>query len=92
MLRMNRLIAMILLAVSSTVMASGYLTPQGNGVEFSDDDSLLAAGIIDSMLMVDLIAFLEQEYALQIDEDDMTPENFDSVHAIAEYVRRKTDC
>lgn len=63
--------------------------PKGCGVQISDSDSLLEAGIIDSMSMVDLIAFLENEYSIQIDEDDMTPENFDSVDAIVEFIEQK---
>ena len=64
-------------------------TPQANDMQFSDNESLLAAGIIDSMSMVGLISFLEQEFGIQIDEDDMTPEHFDSINAIAEYIRQK---
>ena len=54
--------------------------------EVSDSDSLLESGIIDSMSMVDLIAHLEKTYDIQVAEDDMTPENFDSIEAIASYV------
>ena len=57
--------------------------------EFNDDDSLLEAGVIDSMTMIDLIAFLEGEFGIAVDDDDMTPENFDSVNAIAAYVQSK---
>jgi acyl carrier protein len=57
--------------------------------EFSDDDSLLELSVIDSLVMVDLIAHLEKAYEITIDEDDMVPENFDSVAAIVAYVRRK---
>lgn len=57
--------------------------------EFSDDESLLEAGIIDSFSMVDLISQLEKTYDIKIDEDDMMPENFDSVNAIAEFVQSK---
>ena len=64
-------------------------TPQANDMQFSDNESLLAAGIIDSMSMVGLISFLEQEFGIRIDEDDMTPEHFDSINAIAEYIRQK---
>ena len=56
---------------------------------FTDSESLLEAGIIDSMGMVDLIGHLESEFGISIDEDDMTPENFDSVDAICTYVSQK---
>ncbi len=56
---------------------------------FSDDDSLLDRGIIDSVAMVDLIAFLEKTFGISVSDDDMTPENFDSVSAIARYVQSR---
>ena len=54
-----------------------------------DNESLLEAGVIDSMAMVDLIAHLENTYSITVDEDDMVPENFDSVDAIVSYVTAK---
>ena len=60
--------------------------PGPTAVRFRDEDSLLERGIIDSVAMVDLIAFLEKTYGITISDDDMTPENFDSVDAIARYV------
>ena len=57
--------------------------------ELADDESLLDAGVIDSAAMIDLIAFLEKSFEISIDEDDMIPENFDSVAAIVTYVDGK---
>jgi len=59
--------------------------------DFSDEDSLLEAGVIDSMTMVGLIAFLEETYGISIGEDDMIPENFDSIDAIATYIEARRD-
>lgn len=53
----------------------------------ADDASLLESGAIDSVAMVGLIAFLEKTYSITVDEDDLMPENFDSVNAIVAYVR-----
>jgi acyl carrier protein len=57
---------------------------------FTDRDSLLEAGVIDSTTMLDLIAYLEANYQISIDEDDMVPENFDSIDAISAYVESKS--
>lgn len=57
--------------------------------EFSDADSLLELGILDSLLMVDLIAHLEKTYGITVDEDDMMPENFDSIEAMVSYIEQK---
>ena len=62
---------------------------QQNSAMCGDGDSLLQAGIIDSMGMVDLIAHLETAYGIIVDEDEMTPENFDSVDAVVAYIAAK---
>lgn len=69
-----------------------YLLQHGAATDvagLSDDESLLEAGVIDSVAMVDLIAHLEGSYGIVVDEDDMVPENFDTIVAITEYVERK---
>jgi acyl carrier protein len=63
--------------------------PAETGAGFSDSDSLLETGVIDSMTMVDLIAFIEQQFDIHVDEDDMVPENFDAVDSIVAYVELK---
>lgn len=57
--------------------------------KFSDSESLLEAGVIDSMTMLDLINHVEKTYGIKVDEDDMTPENFDTVDAIVTYIQKK---
>ena len=57
--------------------------------DLADDESLLDAGVIDSAAMIDLIAFIEKGFKISIDEDDMIPENFDSLDAIVTYVDGK---
>jgi len=57
-----------------------------NRSRFEDGESLLEAGVLDSMSMVDLITHLEAKYGITISEDDLTPENFGSVTAIVAYV------
>lgn len=59
--------------------------------EFGDSDSLLESGVLDSMAMVEFITYLESEFGIAVDEDDMIPEHFDSVEAIVAYVQRKRE-
>ncbi len=54
-----------------------------------ESESLLERGIIDSVGVLNLISFLEETYGINIDEDDLMPENFDSLSAISSYVNRK---
>lgn len=57
--------------------------------EVHPDDDLLGSGIVDSVAMMRLVGFIEQEYEVQIPFEDITIENFTSVRAIAEYVEQR---
>lgn len=54
----------------------------------SDQQSLLEAGILDSMGVLELVGFLEREFALVIHDDDLMPENFDSIDAVQSFIAR----
>lgn len=53
--------------------------------------SLLENGLIDSIAIVNLMNMLEDVYHIQIEDDELVPENFDSLEAIDAFVRRKHD-
>ena len=55
----------------------------------ADGDSLLERGIIDSTGIMEMIFFLESDFGIQVEDDEMVPENLDSVAAIAAFVDRK---
>jgi len=54
-----------------------------------DDQSLMASGTLDSTGILELIMFVEEKYKLKVPDEDMLPENFDSVRAIAAYISQK---
>jgi acyl carrier protein len=60
-----------------------------NGYPYSDDVSFLDEGIVDSVGVMELVAFVEDNFHISVEDLDITPENFDSVSKIATYVRRK---
>jgi acyl carrier protein len=65
---------------------------QGRGITAIDpSDNLLAKGIVDSHGVMELVAFLEGRYGIQIRDEDLTPENFESVSSIEGFVARKQD-
>ena len=67
--------------------------PGASGLaDIGDEESLLDAGMIDSASMIDLITHVEKTYSITISDDDMTPENFETIHAIAAYVQRQRAC
>lgn len=57
--------------------------------DFQDSDSFLQTGIIDSMGMLELVAFLERTYTLKIPDDELVPENLDSVDSICRFLAGK---
>ena len=60
--------------------------------QLGPDDSLLESGTIDSVGVMALVAYLERDFGVAIGEDDLVPENFDSLSAIAAFVdRRRTE-
>ena len=56
---------------------------------FSNADSFISMGIIDSTGMLEMVRFLEKRYAIQLDDADLIPENLDSVVQMTEFVQRK---
>jgi acyl carrier protein len=54
----------------------------------TDSADLLESGVIDSLGILDLVTFLQQEFAVSVDDDDLTPENFKSIECMAQFVDR----
>ncbi len=59
------------------------------GFVYSDEDSLLREGIIDSLGVVELVEFVQKQFGVKVDQQEVIPDNFDSVARLAAYVRRK---
>jgi acyl carrier protein len=55
----------------------------------NDDSLLLGSGIIDSLAMLDVLAFLEKSFAITISDEELTPENFGSIRSVASFVESK---
>ena len=56
-----------------------------------DTDSFLGEGIVDSTGVLQLVAFLEETYGITVPDEDLTPENLDSVSSVSAYLSRKRD-
>ncbi len=61
----------------------------GAEVAFDEGDSLIGAGIIDSTGVLELIAHLEGEYDITLDDTELTPENLDSISNLARFIEKK---
>ena len=61
----------------------------GKDVTFSDEDSFLEQGIIDSTGILELVHFLEEHYGFSVEDNELIPENLDSISRLGKYVRGK---
>jgi acyl carrier protein len=61
----------------------------GQGAAFQDNSSFLEQGIMDSTGVLELVAFLEENFAIKVSDEELVPENLDSVDLICEYLERK---
>ncbi|RLJ15817.1 acyl carrier protein [bacterium endosymbiont of Escarpia laminata] len=57
--------------------------------KLEDDNSFLETGILDSNGVMEIIFFLEDEYGVSISQEEMIPENLDSVSRIVQFVESK---
>lgn len=57
--------------------------------ELKDSISLLELGIIDSTGVLELVNFIEESYGITIEDDELTPENLDTIDRMFEYINRK---
>lgn len=60
-----------------------------DGADLSNDDSFLEKGIIDSTGILELIEFLEERFRIAVADEDLLPENLDSLDRVADFVGRK---
>ncbi len=56
---------------------------------FADDDSFLERGIIDSTGVMELVAFLEEQYGIKLHDQDLIPDNLDSINGLARFVESR---
>jgi acyl carrier protein len=61
----------------------------GSDDGFKDDASFLEEGIIDSTGVLELVTFIEEEYSITIDDEELIPENLDSIDNVIGYLERK---
>ena len=59
--------------------------------ELGNDDSFLEQGIIDSTGVLELVEWLEDTFAFSVEDEELVPENLDSVNNLAAFIARKKE-
>jgi len=57
--------------------------------DLKDDSSFLEEGVIDSTGVLELVGFLEENYNIKVEDEELIPENLDSIKNICAYIERK---
>ncbi len=60
-----------------------------NGYELAEDASFLEEGIVDSTGVLELVMFVEEAFNIAVEDEEIVPENFDSIGQLTAYIRRK---
>ena len=60
-----------------------------NSYPYEDTDSFMENGVLDSMNVMELVVFLEQQFGIQVADHEIIPDNFDSIRQMAAFVQSK---
>ena len=61
----------------------------GRDTQFPSDESFIGMGILDSTGVLELVAFVEKTFGVQVDDHELVPENMDSIDSLVRYVQHK---
>ncbi|MCH6257190.1 acyl carrier protein [Puniceicoccaceae bacterium K14] len=66
-----------------------FIQKRVNHKELSDSDNIFKLGFVDSMFALQLVSFVEKEFSVVVEDDDLVIDNFNSVDAIERFVNSK---
>lgn len=81
-------------AASARQKVRGYITDNfllGAVDNIEDSTPLMESGVLDSTAAMELVAFLEECFGITIEEDEIVPENLNSIDSICAFVIKKSD-
>lgn len=58
--------------------------------ELNNEDSFMDQGIIDSTAILELIFFMEEEFSVKVEVEEMIPDNLDSINKVTRFIESKT--
>ena len=68
-------------------IVENFLFGDANGLK--DDSSFLDDGIMDSTGVLELVTFLEEGFSITVEDEDLIPENLDSINNVTAYLEKK---
>jgi len=73
--------------IEQFILNEVMMSKRGNRLDY--DESLLDSGILDSLSLLRLIAFIQDELGVEVDVDEIVPDNFQTINAAARLVESK---
>ena len=73
--------------IIKTFIVENFLFGSEDGL--GDDTSFLDEGIIDSTGILELVTFLEEEFSITVEDEELVPENLDSINNVTAFLERK---
>lgn len=75
--------------MNASIVLKEYIREElmnGANDELDESENLLAAGIIDSLGILRLVSFVEEKFGIEVPDEDVTIDNFQSVKSMSDYV------
>lgn len=74
----------------SAMISKIIVNINGSFERYNEDSDLFAEGILDSFSLMQLVMHLDESFRIEIDADDIVPENFSTLRNISNLVKRYT--
>lgn len=66
-----------------------FLHTTSRNNDLQDDESFIDSGIIDSTGILELIYFVEENFHIQIEDEELIPDNLDTVNSLINFIQKK---
>ncbi len=73
-----------------SLIVDTFMFGDSNGA-LDDADSFMGKGIIDSLGILELVTRIEENYGIKVEDEELIPENLDSIALLSNFVLRKID-
>lgn len=72
------------------VRVRGFLSRYLEDSDFDDETELITSGLINSLVAMQLVLYIEEEFNIAVNNDDLNIRNFNTMRNIADFIMRKT--
>ncbi len=63
--------------------------PKARQLDVQNEDQLIETGLLDSLGILDVVSYLEEEFGITVSDEELTPDHFQSILSMTTYVQMK---